>query len=141
MKLAPLFSTELNARGYPSNPQTIGQHVKKRRLDLGLKQIDAARIIGVSPWVLELWERERRSPRGKNWPRIIQFLEYDPRPKPTTPGSWLVWFRDLIGSDQRSLAQTLGIDVRTLRVWESSNQPVDEEAKAKFYILKQANFL
>jgi hypothetical protein len=33
-------------KGYPTAPAGIGDHIRKRRLDLNLFQIEAARIIG-----------------------------------------------------------------------------------------------
>lgn len=31
-----------HAQGYPENPKTIGEHLKKKRMDLGLYQAEAA---------------------------------------------------------------------------------------------------
>lgn len=134
VNLPSIFPSELSARGYPANPQTPGEHVKKRRLDLGLRQIDAARKIGISPCVLELWERQRRSPCGTDWQGIIQFLGYDPRPVPKTLGAWLIWFRNLIGFDQRRFADSLQVNARRLRAWEHEREPI---AKKYHYQLRR----
>jgi hypothetical protein len=37
--------------GYPEDPKTIGEQIRKRRLDLGIRQNDAARIIGCNEYV------------------------------------------------------------------------------------------
>jgi len=39
--------------GYPVNPKTIGEHIRKKRMDNKLMQSEVANIIGVSEG--ELW--------------------------------------------------------------------------------------
>ena len=41
---------------YPANPKTIGEHIRKRRMDLGLEQKEVARIIGVTESTIWNWE-------------------------------------------------------------------------------------
>ena len=36
----------LNVKGYPAEPRSIGEVIRKRRLDLNLRQVDAAKSIG-----------------------------------------------------------------------------------------------
>jgi hypothetical protein len=45
-------------RSYPSDPTTIGEAIRKRRLDLGLRQIDVAKLVGCN----EMELRVQRSP-------------------------------------------------------------------------------
>jgi len=42
--------------GYPTNPVTIGDHIRKRRMDLGLLQREVAEIIGVTESSIWNWE-------------------------------------------------------------------------------------
>jgi len=35
-------------KGYPINPKTIGEHIRKKRMDLRLMQKEVAKIIGVT---------------------------------------------------------------------------------------------
>ncbi|MDB5209705.1 MAG: hypothetical protein JWQ30_532 [Sediminibacterium sp.] len=65
-------------QGYPENPQTLGEHLKKRRLDLGLYQADVARRLKVTDECIWLWEQERNKPRLYQYPAIIAFLDYYP---------------------------------------------------------------
>jgi len=44
------------AKGYPANPNTIGEHIRKRRMDLGLMQKEVVKIIGVSESTIWNWE-------------------------------------------------------------------------------------
>jgi len=65
-------------RGYPKSPKTIGQHIRKRRMDLRLLQRDVAGIIGVTECTVFGWEKGMREPSTKHVPRIIDFLGYSP---------------------------------------------------------------
>ncbi|MHB9037748.1 MAG: helix-turn-helix domain-containing protein [Armatimonadota bacterium] len=56
----------------------MGDHIRKRRLDLGLLQKDVAKILGVTEASVFYWETHRASPRGRYIPRIIEFLGYLP---------------------------------------------------------------
>lgn len=46
----------LSEEDYPSNPKTIGEHIRKRRMDLGLEQKEVAKIIGVPESSIWNWE-------------------------------------------------------------------------------------
>tara|TARA_B100000315_G_scaffold32482_1_gene27385 strand:+ start:275 stop:496 length:222 start_codon:yes stop_codon:yes gene_type:complete len=46
----------LSEEDYPLNPKTIGEHIRKRRMDLGLEQKDLAKIIGVTESSIWNWE-------------------------------------------------------------------------------------
>jgi len=60
--------------GYPLRPKTLGEHIKKKRMDMGLYQKDVARIIGVSTDTITNWEKGRTKPCRKNTSKIEQFL-------------------------------------------------------------------
>lgn len=60
-------------------PQTIGEHLKKRRLDLGLDQQQVAEQIGVTWMSVSNWERGIYRPSKRAMQSIIAFLGYDPR--------------------------------------------------------------
>jgi DNA-binding XRE family transcriptional regulator len=70
--------------GYPEEPQTLGEHLKRRRLDLGLRQKEASERLGVTKNSYENWEHDKHEPEFRYWPEIIVFLGYDPRPEPAT---------------------------------------------------------
>ena len=63
---------------YPEGLLTIGDHIRKRRLDLGLFQKDVAKIIGTSTDSITFWEKGRHHPALSWYPAIIQFLGYVP---------------------------------------------------------------
>jgi transcriptional regulator with XRE-family HTH domain len=61
------------------HPQTIGEHLKKRRLERGLEQDQVATIIGVTWMSVSNWERGIYRPTKRAMSPIIDFLGYDPR--------------------------------------------------------------
>jgi len=104
--------------GYPTNPKTVGEHLKRRRMDLGIRQKDLACELGVSPWTLRLWEAGGTSPEIRLWPGIIRFLGYDPNPEPSSVSEKLKAIRRGLGWSQRKLAGVLGVDPTTVGRWE-----------------------
>jgi DNA-binding XRE family transcriptional regulator len=64
------------------NPETLGQHLLKRRTLAGLTQPQIASEIGVTTWTYLLWERDKTTPTVRYWPAIARFLEYHPWPTP-----------------------------------------------------------
>src|SRR5690606_30970241 len=63
---------------YPTFPETLGQHIRKRRMDLGLFQKDIAEIVGTSIDSITFWENGRAQPQIHFFPKIISFLGYYP---------------------------------------------------------------
>ncbi|MBL9185866.1 MAG: helix-turn-helix transcriptional regulator [Opitutaceae bacterium] len=61
------------------NPKTIGEHLKKRRLELGWKQQQVAEATGYTWLSVSNWERGVYRPTKKAMLPIIAFLGYDPR--------------------------------------------------------------
>jgi len=63
---------------YPRDPVTLGDHLKKRSLDLGLFQKDVATTIGVDTATITNWEKGRSQPEIRFTPRVVEFLGYEP---------------------------------------------------------------
>ena len=74
-KLTPYF---LKTTRYPETLRHVGDHLRKRRLDLGLLQTNAAKTLGVDRCTYALWELRRTQPTPKVRPKVIEFLGYDP---------------------------------------------------------------
>ena len=64
--------------GYPERLETVGDHVRKRRLDLGLSQEAAGERMDVSKGSVYCWEKTGREPSIRTWPKVIAFLGYCP---------------------------------------------------------------
>ena len=103
---------------YSLNPQTLGEHLKTRRLILGLTQRLAAEALGVNPWTVMNWETGRFEPPIRRLPAILHFLGYDPFPAPTTVGQRLLHVRRQHGWSTSEAARQLGVDRTTWQDWE-----------------------
>ena len=104
---------------YPAQLNTIGDHLRKRRLDLGMTQCQVAEKLGVTECSIWNWEANYSSPQLRFIPRIIAFLGYDPNDTQTGSfGERLVAYRYKTGLSQKDLARQLGIDPATLGRWE-----------------------
>jgi transcriptional regulator with XRE-family HTH domain len=109
---------------YPIQLQRLGDHVRKRRLDLGLLQRDLARQLGADPKTILNWEKGRSEPRLRFLPLILAFLGEDPRPVPPTFGERLRRAREARGLSIAGLAHQLGVDRTTVWSWEKGrHQP------------------
>ena len=65
------------------------------------------------------WELNHFQPEIKIIPKIIEFLGYNPLPRPTTFGEELIQFRTLRGWTQKEFAGEIGgVDPTTLARWE-----------------------
>jgi len=64
----------------PKCPRTIGEHIKKRRLELHLFQSDLAKLFGVDPMTIVNWEQGHYPPASWLRPRIIDWLGHEPTP-------------------------------------------------------------
>lgn len=117
-----LFSLTLRGRvsrpDYPAEPKTLGEHLKKARLDRGMEQKAAAQAIGCDPGTLINWEKGRVAPDARFWPAILRYLGYDPRPAPETLGGRIRAAREAAGLSEEALARQLGLDPGTLAAWE-----------------------
>jgi len=71
-------------RSFPisKEPTTLGEHLKKKRFGVGIRQSEAAQILGVSARSLSLWECDRLFPAAPYHARIIAYLSYDPFKEP-----------------------------------------------------------
>lgn len=103
---------------YPRVLNTLGDHLQERRIKLGLQWKGVAAQIGTHATNVALWSKGRSRPRLAFWPRIIRFLEYDPRPDADTFGQMLRRHREGQGISQRRFAATLRMDPSTLARWE-----------------------
>lgn len=105
-------------RGYPSQLLTIGDHIKTRRLDLGLTQAQLADLLGVTKFSVRNWERHYSEPNLQTLPRVLAWLGYDPRPQAEGLLARVAAVRQRQGLSQRQLAARLGTDQSALSAWE-----------------------
>ena len=103
---------------YPENPRIVGEHIKRRRVKLGLTQAQAAARLGVKSWTVLNWETGRFDPPIRSMPTIFEFLGYYPFPWPTTVGEQLLRKRRELGWPINQAAGHLGVDPTAWRDWE-----------------------
>jgi len=88
-----------------------------------LLQKDLARLVGVDETTVYNWERRYTKPTLRYWPRILEFLGYDPAPcELKTLGKKLLKYRRDRGMTQKELAQRIGIDPTTLSALERNDR-------------------
>lgn len=102
----------------PTKVKTIGDHIRKRRLELELYQKDVAAIVGVDTATMFNWEAGAASPSLRTMPRIIRFLGFDPRPPGRTVGEMLRRYRESLGMSRIKAAWAMGVDPTTVSKWE-----------------------
>lgn len=124
MVALPCYYLTLRARkprnpAYPEHLSTLGDHIRKRRLDLGLHQKDVAALVNATTSTVTNWEKNRTTPRLYFIPGIIAFLGYDPGARMSKSlGGRIRDFRRVHGMSQAKLARRLGVDPGTLGRWE-----------------------
>ena len=123
-------------------PQTIGEHLRKKRLESGLRQAELARKLGISERTLSLWECDKVSPRWEHHSGIIEYLGHDPFPScglrdpysnettrvaslsPETIGGRIRIRRLELRLTVKECAETLKVAAKTLHAWEKQrHQP------------------
>ena len=100
------------------NPVTFGQHLRKRRLELGLFQREVAERLAVDPHSVTEWEKDHKEPSIRFWPAIIAFLGYDPHPEPRTLRERLQATYRALGLSRKHASRELSIDENTLQRYE-----------------------
>ncbi len=115
---------------YPQTLNTIGDHLRKKRLDLKLLQKDVASIIGVDTNSITNWENNRTTPRLYLLPKIIEFLGFNPlQSNATGLGERIKQYRIQKGLSLRRLAKEMGVDPGTLARWEKNKRKSNRRLK------------
>lgn len=103
---------------YPQELEMLGDHVRARRLDLGMLQREVAQILGVDVDSVCGWETGRSQPKVYLLPRIIEFLGYAPGHPATSFPAALRIARRSAGLSQERLAQRVGVNESSIAKWE-----------------------
>jgi transcriptional regulator with XRE-family HTH domain len=103
---------------YDFEPKFLGEHVRKRRLEKGQMQKEAATELGVNPWTVLNWEKGHTEPPIGTIPAILQYLGYDPFPEPLNLPEQLLAKRRQEGWSIKVAAKSVGVDPCTWGDWE-----------------------
>jgi DNA-binding transcriptional regulator YiaG len=109
----------------------VGDHLRKRRLDLGLLQREVAAHVGVRVDTIRNWEVGRNTPAQWQWPAVVRFLGYVPFRTDGDLPVKLKAYRRIQGLSQTRLAGMIGVDPSTVWHWErGDSQPNAEHRQA-----------
>lgn len=106
----------LETKPYPKELVSIGDYIRKERLDRNLSQSQVARMLDITTDTVTNWELNRNTPQVSYYPRIILFLGVFPFEKPETNLGNRVWnYRYRNGLSYKKLAKNIGIDEVTIK--------------------------
>ncbi len=105
---------------YPRELTTIGNHIRKRRLELGIRQEEAAGRIGVGVNTLLKWETGWHKPTVRLLPAVVRFLGYEPAglAGAGSEGAGLRALRRAAGLSQEEFARRVGVSQSLVSMWE-----------------------
>jgi transcriptional regulator with XRE-family HTH domain len=64
----------LRKQPFDFEPETLGERILKKRLELGLTQAQVGKLLGVTSFTVLNWEKGKCEPRGKFLLGIKSFL-------------------------------------------------------------------
>ncbi len=102
-------------KDYSENPQTLGEHLKKRRRELGLLQNEAALQMSIKADTYANWEKGKTEPVAAQFRPVVAFLGYDPTPEPQTLAERVEAKQRSLGASLAQIARYLGWDPGSLR--------------------------
>ena len=105
-------------RKCPRELKTLGDHLRKARLERGLWQQHVALELGVSVQTVVNWERNRTRVATRFLPKVVAFLGYDPQEDSGHLGGRIRALRERQGLSQVALAAKLGLNASTVVAWE-----------------------
>jgi transcriptional regulator with XRE-family HTH domain len=117
---------------YPCDPVTIGDHLRKHRLDLGLFRREVAIRLGTTVDSIRKWENNWSSPSLSELPSIIEFIGYCPYDVRLAFGEKVVLWRCCNGMTQEETARLAGIDPSTLSSIERGR--IRDKSKRHIYL-------
>jgi len=108
---------------YPHEPRTLGEHIKRKRIDRRMSQAAVAQQLEVSEDCVCYWEQNRNHPRLYQYPAIIAFLGYYPFDHETESfGGKVRKYKYEHGLNNEKLAKLLRVDEGTVANWERNKR-------------------
>jgi DNA-binding transcriptional regulator YiaG len=103
---------------------SLSGHLRRRRRERGLSVQEAAAVLGICDHSLSAWETNGKRPVIGHFPRIIEYLGYEPWDEPQTLSEQFTAQRHRLGLTLEKAAGRLGVMERTLANWEQGrSQP------------------
>jgi transcriptional regulator with XRE-family HTH domain len=108
----------LRKKPFDFEPKTLGEQIKKRRLQLGLSQKEVGEKLGVTSFTVLNWEKGKTEISIKSMPNLFSFLGYDPFFRPRSIPERMIAKRRAMGWSIKEAARCLGVDEGTWGAWE-----------------------
>lgn len=108
---------------YPYNTVTLGDSLRRRRLDLGLTLTNVGQELNVTEATLRNWETNRRTVSLRFRQRVHDFIGVCPCDVSLSIGGRLKERREYSGTTRKALAEMFNVDEHTVSAWEDHNQP------------------
>jgi len=106
-------------QGYPKELRRIGDHIRKRRMDLGLLRRELAWELGTHNSTIANWECSRSIPDLRALPKVVKFLGYGPFPPDHSIGKRLRRHREALCLSQSEAVKLMGVEQWTVSKWEA----------------------
>ena len=113
----------------PASLNTLGDHIRKKRIEETRMQQDVAKILGVWEDAITYWETNRSHPQIRYYSAIISFLGYYPFDHETESFAGKVKkLRYTKGYSYKQLGAALEVNGSTIRAWElAKNTPTGSQ--------------
>ena len=87
-----------------------------------MKQSQVAKQLGVSEDTITFWENDRAKPLIINYPKIVDFLGYNPfSSDASTLAGKIQNYRHLMGISQEQFGKLIGVNESTIFHWEKGS--------------------
>jgi site-specific DNA recombinase len=106
-------------RGYPRELRTLGDHIRKKRMELGFTTSYLSIRFGVQIGSILRWEKGLTNPPIRYLPAIYDFLGYAPFRPIRTLSDRLRVLRERLGMTQNELGTFLGVSEYQIWEWEN----------------------
>jgi transcriptional regulator with XRE-family HTH domain len=121
-------------------PITLGDHLRRRRFELGLYQKDVAKQIGVTTSTIWNWENNWSSITLSCMPKVIEFLGYNPIPCPDVLLERLTWYKQINGLTLEQLGVEMGRDPEQLADWLAGRHKPSRNNQEKMELFLAGKF-
>ena len=106
---------------FKSNPKTLGDHIRKKRIENRELQKVIADRLRISEDTITGWENNRTQPMVHFYPAIIEYLGYLPITiNRKTLGGKIRHYRYIKGFSRKKLGKLLRVDASTIASWETN---------------------
>lgn len=119
-------------------PKTVGDHLYKRRLELGLSQSAAGARCGVHRNAYRDYETDKWLPDHRTMPKMIEFLGF--LPWPDQPAAQLHLGRRALGLATIVFERRYHVSRYRLCLWEAGEEKIDEEVMSQVKALIEKKF-